>query len=86
MQSAISSGIENIACERDRGCALAVKPPATICDPFRIKEAKGREAKGRDTAHLWLGTSSEENNLDHNKRKIPPHGMLRFLDDSKWIR
>jgi hypothetical protein len=36
-QSAISSGIENIACERDRGCALAVKPPATICDPFRIK-------------------------------------------------
>ena len=47
MQSAISSGIENIACERDRGCALAAKPPVTICDPFRIKEAKGR-----DTAHL----------------------------------
>jgi len=37
MQSAISSGIENIACERDRGCALAVNPPATICDPFRIQ-------------------------------------------------
>ena len=37
MQPAISSGIENIACERDRGCALAVKPPATICDPYRIK-------------------------------------------------